>query len=109
MKDWKEEFESKMITAEQAAQLVRSGDRVSFTLGREAFSIGLALAARIGDLQGVKVFQPFPGYDFGWCDPGWEEFFQITLLMPTHAKLIHQNANESSQMNCAMISKASIQ
>ena len=83
MKDWQEEFKRKQITAEEAAQMVKSGDYISFTLGREAFSIGLAIAARIGELQDVKVFQPFPGYDFGWYDPGWEEFFKITLLMPT--------------------------
>ena len=85
MRDWREEFERKLITAEEAAQKVKPGDTVSFTLGREAFSIGLAIAARIGDLRDVKVFQPFPGYDFGWYDLGWEEFFQITLLMPTAA------------------------
>lgn len=83
MKDWKVEFEKKLITAEEAAKMVKPGDRVSFTLGREAFSIGLAIAARIGELRDVKVFQPFPGYDFGWYDAGWEEFFRISILMPT--------------------------
>ena len=83
MNEWQEEFKRKQITAEEAAQMVKSGDYISFTLGREAFAIGLAIAARIGELQDVKVFQPFPGYDFGWYDPGWEEFFKITLLMPT--------------------------
>lgn len=83
MKDWREEFEGKLIPAEQAAQLVKPGDTVAFTLGREAYSIGLAIASRAAELHNVKVFQPFPGYDFGWYDPGWEEFFQITILMPT--------------------------
>ena len=83
MKDWQEEFKRKQISAEEAAQMVKSGDHISFTLGREAFSIGLAIAARIGELRDVKVFQPFPGYDFGWYEPAWEESFKITLLMPT--------------------------
>jgi 4-hydroxybutyrate CoA-transferase len=83
MKDWQEEFQKKLITAEEAAQLVKPGDKISFTLGREAYSIGLAIAARVGELTNVKVFQPFPGYDFGWYEPGWENFFQISLLMPT--------------------------
>lgn len=83
MKDWREEYERKQITAEEAAKLVKSGDTVSFTLGREAYSIGLAIAARVGELRDVKVFQPFPGYDFGWYDPGFEQFFQITIYMPT--------------------------
>lgn len=83
MKDWREEYKKKLITAEEAAKLVKPGDRISFTLGREAYSIGLAIAARVGELHGVKVFQPFPGYDFGWYTPGFEEFFQITIYMPT--------------------------
>jgi len=83
VKDWREEYERKLITAEEAAQLVKPGDTVSFVLGREAYSIGLAIAARAGELRDVKVFQPFPGYDFGWYEPGWEELFQITIYMPT--------------------------
>lgn len=83
MENWRDEFERKLITAEAAAQLVKSGNTISFTLGREAFSIGLAIAARAGELSDVKVFQPFPGYDFGWYEPGWEQFFQISILMPT--------------------------
>ncbi|MBI4296867.1 MAG: hypothetical protein HY667_07100 [Chloroflexi bacterium] len=83
MSDWREEYNKKLTTAEAVAQLVKPGDSISFTLGREAYSIGLAIAARAGELHGVKVFQPFPGYDFGWYGPGWEELFQITLYMPT--------------------------
>jgi 4-hydroxybutyrate CoA-transferase len=83
MSDWKEEYQKKLITADEAAQFVKSGDKISFALGREAYSIGLAIASRVGDLQNVKVFQPFPGYDFGWYDAGWENFFQISILMPT--------------------------
>ncbi len=83
MNDWQEEYQRKTITAGEAANLVKSGDVVSFTLGREAHSIGLAIAARVGELKNVKIFQPFPGYDFGWYDPGWQESFQLTISMPT--------------------------
>jgi 4-hydroxybutyrate CoA-transferase len=83
MNDWQEEYKRKLISAQEAANLIKSGDVVSFTLGREAHSIGLAIAARVGELKDVKVFQPFPGYDFGWYDPGWQESFQLTISMPT--------------------------
>ncbi len=83
MKDWREEYQRKLVSAEEVAKLVKPGDTISFTLGREAYSVGLAIAARAGELRDVKIFQPFPGYDFGWYDPGWEEFFQITIYMPT--------------------------
>ena len=83
MKDWKPDFQKKLITAEQAAGMVKNGNSVVFTAGREAHAIGLALAARLGDLQGVKVYIPSPGYDFGWYDPGWAESFDVTVGMPT--------------------------
>lgn len=83
MKDWEEEYQRKQISADEAAKLVKSGDYVSFTLGREAYAIGLAIASRMGELEDVKVFQPFPGYDFGWYEPGWEDSFRLTIYMPT--------------------------
>lgn len=82
MKDWREEYDSKMVSAEEAAKLVKSGDRIGFTTGREAHAVGLAIAARLGELEGVQVYVPTPGYDFGWYDPGWEDSFSITVSFP---------------------------
>ena len=81
--DWQEEYKRRFISADEAAKLVKSGDHVVFTAGREAFALGLMIAARKEELKGVKVFVPSPGYDFGWYDPGWEESFEITVMMPT--------------------------
>ncbi len=83
MEDWQEEYKRKLISAEEAAQKVKSGDSVAFTAGREAHAVGLAIAARLGDLTGVKVLAPSPGYDFGWYDPGWDASFDITISWPT--------------------------
>lgn len=83
MPSWQEEYQRKLISAEEAAMLVKSGDLVAFTAGREAHAVGLAIAARLGDLTGVKVLAPSPGYDFGWYDPGWEAAFEITISWPT--------------------------
>ena len=81
--DWQEEYKRKFISAEQAAQMVKSGDLVVFTPGREAFAIGLAIAARKEELKNVAVLVPHPGYDFGWYDEGWQDSFKITIAMPT--------------------------
>ncbi len=79
-----EDYQKKFISAEDAAALVKPGDTVVFTMGREAFAVGLALAARKGDFQhqGLKIYVPFPGYDFGWYDAGWEDSFDIRIIMP---------------------------
>jgi len=71
MSEWQKEFEKKLISAEEAAKKVKSGDTVVFTTGREAHAVGLAIAARMGELRNVNVFVPTPGYDFGWYDEGW--------------------------------------
>ncbi len=83
MPSWQEEYQRKLTSAEEAAGLVKSGDLVAFTAGREAHAVGLAIAARLGDLTGVKVLAPSPGYDFGWYDPGWDTAFEITISWPT--------------------------
>ena len=81
--DWQEEYKRKFISAEQAANMVKSGDSVVFTPGREAFVVGLAIAARKEELKNVSVLVPHPGYDFGWYDDGWQDSFNITIAMPT--------------------------
>jgi 4-hydroxybutyrate CoA-transferase len=83
MQDWQKEYKRKLISAEEAANLVKSGDTISFTVGREARSVGLAIAARKEELRDVKMNVPSPGYDFGWYDSGWEEAFPVTISMPT--------------------------
>lgn len=83
MQDWKEEYQSKQISARDAAEFVKSGDFVVFTPGREAHACGLALAARKEELRDVKILAPTPTHDLGWYDPGWEESFSVMGSMPT--------------------------
>jgi len=83
MGDWREEFKRKTISAEEAANLVKSGDRLSFTMGREAYAVGLALACRKEELRDVKMYVHAPGYDLGWYDPEWKDSFDITVGLPT--------------------------
>ena len=50
---WKEDYSNKFISAEEAAGRIQSGQTVVFTPGREAHAIGLALAARAGDISNI--------------------------------------------------------
>jgi 4-hydroxybutyrate CoA-transferase len=79
---WQDEYEKKLVSAEEAVSVVQSGDRVCFVQGMEPLALGLALAARIGDLKDVNVSVRTPGRDFGWYDPGWEESFAIEIGFP---------------------------
>ncbi|MFC1822053.1 acetyl-CoA hydrolase/transferase family protein [Thermodesulfobacteriota bacterium] len=80
--DWQAEYQRKLVTAEEAANAVKSGDRVHFVQGREPLDIGLALASRLGDLKDVTISVRTPSRDFGWYDPGWEESFLIEVGFP---------------------------
>lgn len=75
--NWQEEYKRKLVTAEEAVKVIKSGDHVKFTIGREAEALGFALAVRKDELRGVQVTIPSPGIDFGWYDAGWEESFEI--------------------------------
>jgi 4-hydroxybutyrate CoA-transferase len=83
MRGWEEAYNKKFVSAEEAASVVKSGDKVAFTTGREAFAVGLALAARLGELKNVRILAPSPTYDFGWYDEGWQEAFDVTIRIPT--------------------------
>ena len=83
MINWREEYQRKLISAEEAARFVKSGDYVVFTMGRETFAIGLAIAARKEELRDVKLYCVAPGYDFGWYDEGWQNSFSVTIAMVT--------------------------
>lgn len=83
--DWREAYERKFLTPEEAAGLVKSGDTVLFTAGREGRAVGYALAGRLGEVQNVRVMLPTPGYDFPWYDEGWQGSFAVTVGLPTDA------------------------
>lgn len=77
--DWQEEYKRKFMSAEEAVKIIKSGDRVGFTYGREPLALGLALLARKDELQKVNIFARTPSRDFGWYDAGWEDSFEITI------------------------------
>lgn len=83
MTDLQDEYKRKFVSAEKAANIIGPGDKVAFTSGREAFSVGLALAARKEELKNVRILVPTPTYDFGWYDEGWQDSFDITIRIPT--------------------------
>jgi 4-hydroxybutyrate CoA-transferase len=79
---WEEEYKRKLTTPEDAISVIKSGDRVVFVQGNEPQALGLALAARLGELENVTLSVRTPGRDFGWYDPGWEISFKIEIGFP---------------------------
>ena len=78
--DWQEDYKKKLVTAEEAVKAVKSGDRVAFTTNDQPVAISEALTARLVDLKDVEIQICNPLVDYGWFQPGWEDFFRITIV-----------------------------
>jgi len=91
--DWQEDFEKKIISAEDAANLVKDGDFISIPMGREPVTINYALQARVGDIKGVRICPAMQARDFIWYEPGFEDsfFIEAPYVMPTLHKLFDEN------------------
>ena len=79
---WEEDYKKKLVTPEKAVSVIKSGDRVCFVQGNEPQALGLALAARLGEVENVLLSLRTPGRDFGWYDPVFEMSFKIEVGFP---------------------------
>jgi len=93
---WQEEYERKLTSPEEAVKLIKSGDYVSFTTGLEALDLGLALAARGGELKNIRLYVPTPGRNFPWYAPRWEGNFNVSMghVMPVTRKMIEERRGD---------------
>ncbi|HJN52311.1 MAG: acetyl-CoA hydrolase/transferase C-terminal domain-containing protein [Pseudomonadales bacterium] len=78
--DWQEEYQRKLVTAEEAVSNVRSGNRIAFSVNEQPIALSEALTARLVDLRDVEIHISNPIIDFGWFEPGMREFFEIKQL-----------------------------
>jgi 4-hydroxybutyrate CoA-transferase len=77
--NWKVEYKRKTVSAEEAVRVIKSGDRVSFTHGREPPHVTAAMVARRSDLKDVKIFMRTPSLDFGWYHEDWDNNFHLEI------------------------------
>jgi len=68
-----------MVSAEEAISVVKSGNLVIFAQGMEPFDLGLALTARVTEVEDVTISVRTPGKNFGWYKPGWEKIANIEV------------------------------
>jgi len=60
--DWKDEYQKKLVSAEEAMKKIKSGDVIGFglALGGPTSHLVDALCARAGELQGVRILDGVP-------------------------------------------------
>jgi len=79
LSNWKEEYQRKLVTAEEVVRAVESGDRVFITFSRDPFLLCQTLAARHSELHDVQINMMMAQTDPGWCEPERSRAFQVTV------------------------------
>lgn len=64
-KDWRDEYRKKLVSAEEAVKVVKSGDRVVYPLINGSHTLGEALAARKDQLKDVTFHAGNPLQEIG--------------------------------------------
>lgn len=77
--NWKDEYQRKLVSAEEAVRAVKSGDRVFFSFARDPFLLCKALAERHAELKDVSVNMMMAQTDPGWFEPEKAAAFQLTV------------------------------
>ena len=73
--DWQTHYKSRLVSAEEAVKVVKSGDRVVIPLSLTLQVLHQALGARKDELKGVEILQGVTGVSYPWYQPGYEEAF----------------------------------
>ncbi len=80
MQRWQDKYRDKLITAKEAAKLVKSGDKVILSLARKPEAIVNALIERKDELEGVTIGSTWRTWTSGnlpLLDPGMEKSFTV--------------------------------
>jgi 4-hydroxybutyrate CoA-transferase len=78
---WEDEYQSKLVSAEEAVKVVESGHRVVNPLIIKDVTLSRALFERRKELKGVKIQRMGHGDNPGWLDPGFEDEFEVMLSL----------------------------
>jgi len=78
--DWQKDYRNKLVTAEEAVKVVKSGDRVAFTTNDMPVTISEALTTRLINLKDVEIQICNPLVDYGWFQLGFDDYFKITVV-----------------------------
>ena len=77
--NWRQEYEQKLVSAEEAVKIVQSGEKVSFGFPRQPTLLTAALAARSEELQGMEMLLENPRVDDGWLQPEKKKTFYVIM------------------------------
>lgn len=79
--DWKADYLKKLLEPEEAASLIKSGERVMVAGGStdQPLILKQALFDRRNEIRGVSVYHLRPRTEPGWLEPGHEDAFRVDI------------------------------
>lgn len=80
-KDWQEIYQSRLISVEEAAKLIKSGDVIDIPFGGEPRLLYEGLAARMAEVKDVRIRAFFCSVDAAIYDPAFAETFKDSYLV----------------------------
>ena len=94
--NWREEYERKTVSPDEAVKVIKSGQHVAFAFGNEPLDLAMALIVRASELEGIKLLVPAPGRDLPCYDPGWEGILDVTVayILPRVRDMIKERRGD---------------
>lgn len=81
--DWQEDYKKKLITAEEAAGMIKSGDRIGITLGEPIMALHM-LGARLDELEDLEIHGANAMTDYAYLQPEFEKTVKIVVESFVH-------------------------
>ncbi len=75
--DWREYYKERLVTADQAVKIVKSGDFINVPVYPHPQGLLEALARRRDELQDIDLWIDAPDYDLGWLQADWQDSFNV--------------------------------
>ena len=107
--DWREEYRRKVMSADEAVKLVKSGERWATTHATaESMVLAEALCRRADELEGVKLWQGLNWGNAPYCDPKYHGHLDVDTIFcgPATRVATAQMRGEFAPMSVSMIDRA---
>lgn len=107
--DWREEYRRKVMSADDAVKLVKSGERWATTHATaESMVLAEALCRRADELENVQLWQGLNWGNAPYCDPKYHGHLDVDTIFcgPATRIATSQGRGEFAPMSVSMIDRA---
>lgn len=107
--DWREEYRKKVMSADEAVKLVKSGERWATTHATaESMVLAEALCRRADELEGVQLWQGLNWGNAPYCDPKYHGHLDVDTIFCGSATRVatSEGRGQFAPMSVSMIDRA---